>query len=401
MSTALPRALARALSFFLLSAPGLALQQLGGSAGAGTHQPAARTPAPRCRPQALTLPTWSSALSISQPPCGAAVWPFSARHSPRGDRLYVPLFGGYFGSGGCRVLRLDPATLNVVGQIPTDEGPQEVAFVTHPDGSLKLGFVSNSAASTVTVFDASDAVVATVPIPFAAGGFFPTAFPFGLAVSPDQSTLYVGTQDGSGSVFALDTTTLALDPARSISLGVDHAPARLAFAGSRLVLPTTYYHPGYTGATAKLVVVDPAQPQVLNELVLASSSSGVLFPSAQDCAVDCDGTVWVAGFDLGPWVFGVDPVALTLEHVLPTHTAQPEGKFQALGLSRDGLLVVGDFATHELAVLDARRRVWLATLDTLSLPALQRAPQEIEFSPTGDALIVPWAASDNLGVYQL
>lgn len=374
-------------------------QQVVGAGHVGSRAAANPQPAPPCRPATVVPPQWHHAVAQSPSACGGSVWPFSARFTPRGDRLYVPIFGGLIGNGGCAVRRLHPVSLATLAEIPTGESPQEVAFTTFPDGSLKRGFVTNSSASSVTVFDANDAVVATIPIPFASGGSFATAFPFGLAVSPDQTTVYVGTQDGAGWVHAIDTATMTLAPQRAIYLGADHGVGRCAFAGATLVLTVTRYLPGFVGAEAKLVCVDPAQPQVLNELVLASSSSGLLFPSLQDCAVDCDGTVWTAGLDLGPWVFGIDPTTLTLKHVLPTNTSQPDGKFQALGLSAQGLLVVADFWTDELASFDARRRVWLSVTSMSGLPTFQGAAQELEFAPNRDVLVVPWAASDNLGVF--
>ncbi|MCK6445391.1 MAG: hypothetical protein L6Q99_03280 [Planctomycetes bacterium] len=374
-------------------------QHVVGSAHAGARAAANPLSAPPCRAENVVPPQWHHAVPQSASACGGSVWPFSARFTPRGDRLYVPIFGGLIGNGGCAVRRLHPVTFATLAEIPTGESPQEVAFTTFADGSLKLGFVTNSSASSVTVFDANDNVVATIPIPFASGGGWPTAFPFGLVVSPDQTTVYVGTQDGAGWVHAIDTATLTLDPQRSIFLGADHGVGRCAFAGATLVLTVTHYLPGFTGAEAKLVCVDPQQPQVLNELVLGSSSSGFLFPGLQDCAVDCDGMVWTAGSDLGPWVFGIDPTTLTLKHVLPTNTSQPDGKFQALGLSPQGLLVVADFWTDEIAAFDARRRVWLSVTQLSGLPTFQSAAQELEFAPNRDVLVVPWAASDNIGVF--
>jgi len=376
------------------------LSFLAHSSGQLPHAPAAQVRP--CAPRFTPTPTWSSAVGVaSNGGCGGSAWPYSAKFSPNGDRLYVPLFGGYVGAGGCRVARLDPVTLATLAQIPTGESPQEIAFTTHVDGSVNLGFVSNSSSSTVTVFDAFDSVVATLAIPFAPGSFFPTAFPSGLVTSPDQTHVYVSTLDGSGVVYAIDTATLQLDAAAEIHLGADVTATRMVFAGQRLVIPATESLPGWVGSTAKVVVVDPALPQFARELPIATASTGFLFPSPQDCAVDCDGLVWLAGFDMGAFVFGVDPRTLTLRYAVPTHTSQSDGKFQALGLSKDGLLVVGDMWTHELSVIEARTRRWRTTLDTTALTTIQRGPQDIEFAPNADRLLVPWAGTDNVGIYDL
>lgn len=366
----------------------------------GPQSPAPTAQIRPCAPRFTPTPTWRTAVDVtSTSGCGSAAWPYSARFSPNGDRLYVPLFGGYIGGGGCRVARLDPITFATLAEIPTGESPQEVAFTTNVNGSVNLGFVSNSSSSTVTVFDALDNVVATIPIPFAPGSFFPTAFPSGLVTSPDQSHVYVGTLDGSGVVYAIDTATLTLDPTKEIHLGADVSTTRMVFARNLLVIPASEALPNWAGSTAKVVVVDPAHPQALRELPIATASTGVLFPSPQDCAVDCDNIVWLAGFDMGAFVFGVEPRSLTLRYAIPTHTSQPDGKFQALGLSKDGLLVVGDAWTHELSILEARTRRWRTTLDTTLLSTVQRGPQDVEFAPNADTLLVPWAGTDNIGVY--
>lgn len=355
-----------------------------------------------CTPRFTPLPQWRTAISMpTSASCGASAWPYGARYSPDGARLYVSLFGGLIGNGGCRVLRLDPTSLATLAEIPTGESPQDLAFTTHLDGSVKRGFVANSSGSSVTVFDAQDAVLATIAIPFTPGSFFPTAFPASLAVSPSQSHVYVSTQDGTGRVLAIDAATLQLDPARAIQLGADHTATRMLFAGSRLVIGAAQSLPNWIGSTAKLMVVDPAQPQVVSELALGTASDGFHFPAVQDLALDCDGLVWAAGYDLGAQVFGVDPLALALRVVVPTHTSQPDGKFQALGLSRDGVLCVADMWMHELALIDTRLRRWRATLDLTALPSVQQGAQELEFAPDGRTLLATFAATDNLGVFDL
>lgn len=362
-------------------------------------------PAPQvrpCAPRSTPLPQWRTALSMpTAAGCGASPWPYGARYAPDGSCLYVSLFGGFIGNGGCRVLRLDPVTFATLASIPTGESPQDIALITHPNGAVKQGFVANSSGSSVTVFDPLDNVVATIPIPFAPGSFYPTAFPTSLAVSANQRHVYVSTLDGTGRVLAIDTVTLQLDPTRTIQLGPDHSASRMVFAGSRLVIAAAESLPNWVGSTAKVMVVDPTQPQLVHQLPLATASSGNLYPSVQDLAVDCDGTVWAAGFDMGAQVFGIDPLTLTVRFVVPTHTSQPDGKFQSLGLSRDGVLCVADMWTHEISVLDARRRMWRTTIDTTLLGSVQQGAQELEFAPDGRTLLCTWAATDNVGVFDL
>lgn len=359
-----------------------------------------------CAPRAFGLPSYGSELDL-QAFAGCASFgaqPFGLAYTPGGERLYAALFGGLIGSGGCTLARIDPQTFQVLTTVATGESPEEIAFVTHPDGSFRYGFVTNGSASSVTVFDAADQLVASVPIPFDAQATYPTAFPFGLAVHPDQSCVYVGTQDGQGFVHALDVDSLSLDPSRRIELGAGHGAARLCFAEGRLVIPAAEYLPAWAGAIAKLFVVDPSAPAQLDEVVLASHSAGLYFPSPQDVAIDCDGRAWVAGFDMGARVFAVDLEAAGGPRVvrrIQTHSSHPAGKFQGLGLSLDGLLCVADVWTNELCWIDVRRGIWLQTTSADDFPAYFRAPQDVLFSPDGTHLLLSWAASDNLCVLQL
>ncbi|MEM9802484.1 MAG: hypothetical protein AAGA20_19300 [Planctomycetota bacterium] len=355
-----------------------------------------------CSPRPLTTPTYAFQVSAgSWQQCGFRAWPFSASFSPDGSDLFVPLFGGVIGNGGCTVARVDPTTLQLRGQIQTGESPEEVAFVTRPDGSLLYGFISDSSASAVVVFDDLDQVVATIPLPPEPGGTFPTAFPYGVITAPDQRTVYVGTLDGQGFVYAIDVATLQIDAARTIFLGAETGASRMAFAGDQLVIGGTTFFPNFTGSTARVFVVDPAVPQAPRSLVLASDSSGFLFPNPQDMAVACDGTVWLAGFDMGPRVYAIDPAGPTLITTVPTGTSEPDGKFQALGLSPDGLLAVADFLTDEIGLIDVRRFAYRETIELDLLPGNFRAAQEITFSPDGQRMLVPFAASDNIAVFDL
>lgn len=358
-------------------------------------------PAP-CPPVALPAPAYSDYVDLTPfQLCGSGGWPFSAAYTPDGAELYVTLFGGLIGSGGCTVVRLDPQTFQLRGTIMTGESPEELAFVTDGAGALVLGFVTDSSSSTVTVFDAFDSVVATIPIPPIPNGSWGTAFPYGLAVSPDGSTVHVGTLDGSGTVHAIDVATLQLDPARAIELGPEASASRMAFVGDELVLGVSRFFPGTTGSQAEFAVVDPATPSLVRSVVLTSANNTGLYPSPQDLAVGCNGTVWLAGFDMGARVWNIDPSGPTVIGTVPTHTSQPDGKFQALGLSDAGLLVVADFFTNQIATIDTNRLAWTSTFPVPNTLTTHRAAQDVVFSPDGLRMIVPWAASSDLAVFDL
>ncbi len=321
-------------------------------------------------------------------------WPWTAAFSPGGAHLYVPLFGGYAGQGGCTLLKLDAVTLQHQSTIQVQESPEEVVFTTDVNGQMALGFVTNSSASSVTVFDASDFILAHLPIPVRPGSSFGTAFPFGMAVSPDQSTVWVGTSEGR--IFALDVASGTLDLSRTIDLGSNVGFTRFGFHGNQLVLPATSYHQNYQGSTAKLILLDPAQPATLQEVILGTSPTASAFPSPQDFAIR-NGKIYVAGFDMGPQVLVVDAQTLALDAPIPTGTGHPGGKFQALTISASGLLLVADYTTAEIARIDTNTA---RLLGVVPASTYGYGPQELTISPDGHTLLVPTAA-DNLVRFDL
>ncbi|HPF13561.1 MAG TPA: hypothetical protein PLJ12_04785, partial [Planctomycetota bacterium] len=327
-------------------------------------------------------------------PCApAGAWPWDAEYTPDGAYLYVSLFGGYQGSGGCTVLKLNALTLAPVARLHVGESPEEIVFTLDTGGAVSEMYVTSSSASSVTIFDSSDQVVATVPIPERPGGVFGTAFPFGLAVAPDQATVWVGT--GEGRVFAIDVATHSVDLARTLDLGADCGFGRIAFVGNRLALTKTTYHANWMGSTASLVLIDPAVPAAAQEVLLATSPTSALYPSPQDLALDPSGSLYVAGFDMGPQVYVVDPLSATVSATWNTYTQPTAGKFQALGL-HGNLLVVADLYSGQIARIDTHTGVMVGHVEA---GMLGQGASELSFSPDGATLIMPMGGSDNLVRY--
>ncbi len=355
---------------------------------------------PNCRPyhvlpvEPLTDVDLSTYIGCS---AGSAL-PWSAAFAPDRSSVYVSLFGGTIGGSGCLIARVDPTSKTVLDAFSVDEGPEEIVFTSRPDGTWRHGWVSCSTASSVVVFDRSSHVVARIAIPFASGSGWSTAFPFGLAVAPDQSRVYVGTLDGSGKIWVIDAVTRVLLPAETVSLGADRGFGRLCFADDDLVVPSTLSHSGWQGSTAEVFFVDPADPGGATRIELATSSSSTLFPSTQDAALLCDGRLFVAGFDMGASVFVFDAPTRSLLRSLPTFTSQPDGKFQSLGLSSRGLLALADYWTNELTLYDAWREEWLGLVDSSAYTAHHAQLNELVFDPEGRELWVPSFASENVAI---
>lgn len=347
-----------------------------------------------CTPGSPTAPAYSGTVDLaSHVACNASsAGPWSAQLSPDGQELFVTLAGraGTFGQENCRVARLDASADAVLGAFPVGLFPEEIAWTT-AGRQIVAGFVTDSSGGTVTVFDADGQWLETIPLPDPLG--FGSCFPFGIAVSPDQSRAYVGTLDGSGSIYALDTASLAVVDTETIDVAGGHG--RLAFHGRRLLVPVTEYDPFFTSSVARLVFVDPADPAGAVAVTLPSSAT---FPSAQDVAVRCDGRVFVGGVFPGSRIHVLD--ARTRSYVGEMSAPTSGGLHQGLALSSQGLLAVADYASEEIAFLDTWAEQWLALVDLAALPELHVDPEELIFSKDGKKLWAICNGSDSVAVFE-
>jgi len=130
-------------------------------------------------------------------PVGAS--PFGVAVTPDGTKVYVARSrgrGGHFG-GGRRpdsVSVIETVTNAVIATVPVGFSPFGVAVT--PDGSKV--YVANSSSNTVSVIDTvTNAVIATVPVGLGAAG---------VAVTPDGNKVYVA-NEGSNTVSVIDTAT--------------------------------------------------------------------------------------------------------------------------------------------------------------------------------------------------
>jgi len=351
-----------------------------------------------------SVPSYAGAFDFGAYPalidCNAGSHsPWSGRYAPDGNHVFVTLFGGGLGASNCRVAKLDAQTLVPVASIPVGLSPEEIVFTTTAQGALEYGFVTNSTESSVTIFNAADQVVATVPIPVQPGDPFGTAFPFGLAVSPDQSRVFVGTADGSGDIHAIDVATRALVPAETIAFGAGRGFGRLTFFEDTLVATVTVHHPSFQGSTGMVVFVDPARPQDAVEHVLASSPNGSAFPNPIDVAVWCD-RVFVSGFDMGARVFEFDGQTAELRATIATGTSNRLGKLHALGSDGNGLLIVADFFTGEIAWIDATRRTLVSVFDTSTVPQFHSQLNDVIVAPDGSKVLLTGQGSNTLVLFE-
>lgn len=392
IASTLRRALHAALLTTIAGAP-QALGQATTVAGGPSAQQ--RIALPIGSPSTDVVP--SGFIDVSgHPNCGAAARPWSASFTPDGRHLYVTLFGGFLGSGGCTVLHLDGITGAVLGNISVGETPEDIALRVGPGGSLLQGFVTCSSGSSVDVFDSQDQTIASIALPPDVGGSFPTVFPFGIVIDEARNTAWVATNDASGRIFGIDLTTLTLDPARTLQLGLDRGVARFALHQGKLIVPTFRFTPGFTGSIAELLVVDPDRGAPTDALLLTQASSTGAFPAPQEVVITPDGRALIAGFDMGPLVYVVHLASRTQLSPYPTFTNQSLGKFQCMALSEDGLLVVADFFTGELSRMSAFDGTFLGITESIDLVGFHDAFTAALFRPDQSELMLVATGSDSI-----
>ncbi len=225
--------------------------------------------------------------------------PFGIAVSPDGSRVYVGnprASGGAFGNGTVSVI--DTATNAVTATIPVGGNPIGVAV--SPDGSRV--YVANacdsginnctSTSSTVSVIDTATDQVTGSPIPVGSG-------PFGIAVSPDGSRVYVANLGGTVSVINTATdsvVTTIIVGSEPYSLGAFVGPGALIATNSsgsgvegQQISGTVPALTNTTGcATSDTVVQDPAH----GTLVFDSGTGAYTYTPASVAYVGSDAFTW-------------------------------------------------------------------------------------------------------------
>lgn len=351
-------------------------------------------PTVRCSPGNPVAPAYTGTIDLAPyAACNAtAAGPWSGRLSPDGSELFVALSGlaGSFGTENCRVVTVDSAADVVTGAIAVGLFPEELAWTT-AGNQLASGYVTNSTSGTLTVLDSAGSAVQTITLPDPLS--FGSCFPFGIAVDWSQTRAYVGTVDGSGSVYAIDTALQTVET--SETLAIPGAHGRLAFYGRTLVVPVTEFDPSFTSSEAKVVFVEPLEP---SGAVTVTIPSFATFPTAQDVAVRCDGRVFLVGTGLGAEVHVLDAKTKTYLHSFPALTFG--AAHQGLALSSEGQLAVASYSSQEIAFFDSWTEQGLAVVDLATLPDFHSVPEELVFSRDGKKLWAVCNGSDSLAVFE-
>lgn len=335
----------------------------------------------------LSAQTFKQDISLAGVGNGNPGRSFGITYEPVTDRLFVGVCGTFGGPNNV-VAILDPVSESLLGTIPVGLFPEDVAFVYDGGGQPLYGAVTNSSDGTVTLWDASDLPVATIPIPDN-GGF--GSYPFGIAPSADHSLLYVGTVNGTGDVFAIDVPTRAVDLAQSFNVGA-RVLNRLQTANGQMLLPWVEFLGG--GSIAGLQIWDLGTEFTVVDPVLVPEDPS-FSASAQDVAVLPDGSILVAGVGLADrlYQFAADGELLrTLR--LDSLGAGGHG----LALSSDGtLLAVCDFVGDALVLVDAVNLEVLSVTDLTQVGLGYRQPNDAVF--VGGELYVTCQGSEEVLVF--
>jgi YVTN family beta-propeller protein len=208
--------------------------------------------------------SWSVVATV---PLGTNAGPIRAVFAPDSSKVYVSLING----DQIAVISNAGAASAVIGSIPTGDGPFEMVMNTN---GTKIYVINSGAPHTIGVVDTvAQSQVATIP---AATG----RSAGGLALSPDQSRLYVAYGSGTytiGNAYVTVAQSGALSVINTATNGViedvpgPHLMAGLAMAGNGSML---------------------AMPNLMSEGLTLVSLGGA-------CYANCDGSTTAPVLNVG------------------------------------------------------------------------------------------------------
>lgn len=262
---------------------------------------------------------------------------------------------------GHTIVEFRTDTLGVTRTFEVGFYPTELAIIA--DGTTL--FATTSTASVVHRIDLASGTVTGWPVADSLGN--DVAYLSGLALSPDQSELWVssngGSFDGSSeNVLVLDRATGAVLDRVTVAGGLGRFAVR---SDGRVVLPVGF--PGDDFTAAPEIRVYDTQPWTLvNTLPLVVDTAD--FPAPSDVVLSDDGTrAYVTIFGGSAEVFVVDVDTASLLPSLPL--PGPDFVQSAIGLAPGGAeLIVGDFFAGRLRVLDRLSGAVLEEVPGLLLP---------------------------------
>lgn len=282
---------------------------------------------------------------------------FGISYEPVTDQIYVAISGDFGGSNNA-VAVIDPNTNTVTTTITVGIFPEDIAFAYDALGNFTYGAVTNSTSGTVSVWDASNTLVATIPLPDPFG--LGSCYPFGMI--EHQGYFWVTTQDGSGDVHAIDHATLTYDAAKSFNTNF-RSGSRLAAKGDSLYIPTTEFLAGFSGSKGGVFQQDMNLGAEIDHWFVERDDQYLAYPSGQEIAFLADGSSYFTGLDFNGHLYKLDTNG-QVDRVIDLDGANGQGL--ALSPNQDLLAITG-FVTHELVLVDAMNDTLFSRTDLQSM----------------------------------
>jgi len=326
-------------------------------------------PAPQ--PQGKPIPAQMKNRRRLSAACAAfAIGAFLAcaqAHAQEGLLLYVPNYN----SNSVSVFRSNAdGSLAAVATIAGVGTQPSVAAVR---GDQAFAYVTSNASNELRVIDTStNTVVQTVTTGLAT--------PYGVAVSPDGTRVYVANQGGTTvAVFSADSATGQLSSLTTITAGTAPRAVRFSADGTRA------YVANQTSGTVS--VINTAD----NSVIATVNTGGQLF----DIAVNPAGTRVYAVDVAGKKVYVIDTATNSVV-ASPATGNGPRG----VVVSADGArFYVSNYNDHTISQFDASTN---ASLGTVAADLFNYNPGQLAISPNGTSVYVAQGGtSDNVRIFTI
>jgi len=287
--------------------------------------------------EAVTVIDTASNLEVASVNLNAA--PFDFAISPNGTKLYV--------STDEASIKVVDAPSRTVDTITLPAGTESFGLKLSPDGN-RLYLTSHVAAGEVLVLDTANETVT--------GSYSVGSFPRDLAVSADETKIYVANQESN----ALSIISTGTGDVQSLDLGAGQHALALHPDGGRL----------YVAVSSVIEVVDTQSPGVARSLSPSSPGSSIM----RDVVVSRDGArLYAAGQDSRNdgtvWFFDISETGETQTDSADFPLSGEDDDVERIALSGDGKSL---YATNG----NDDGRVW--RVDTTSARATTMMPVNAE-----------------------
>jgi len=246
-----------------------------------------------------------------------------------------------------------------------------VLMLVNIAGAAPFAYITNSVSNTVSVIDTSTNTVVGNPIPVG-------NYPYGVAISPDGTKVYVANSDNPGTVSVIDT--VATSPTYNTvikTVTVGQYPYGVAVSpDGKKVYVTEGYDPG------QVSVIDTVTNQVAATINVGKLPTGI--------AATPDGTkIYVANGGSGT-VFVIDTVATSPTYNTVIKTVTVGSAPQGVAVSPDGkkVYVTTGSSPGNVYVIDT------ATNQVTATVPVGNYPNGVTVTPDGTKV---YAANSNYG----